>query len=103
MRDIYHQLVKHAPDFKNYTDDDLIETADVCGETARAISNTLTLIGNLTLGATLGKEYSNENARRDLMLLGDTLRNLPRLAEAMEQNSCTANFVLRNRRGEVLQ
>lgn len=103
MRDIYHQLVKHEPDFKGFSDDDLIETADVCAETARAISNALTLIGNLTLEATFSEEYSNENARRDLMLLGDTLRNLPRLAEAMEQNSCTANFVLRNRRGEVLQ
>ncbi|HAT2328539.1 hypothetical protein ACFMPF_10520 [Citrobacter sp. S5] len=103
MRDIYHQLVKHSPDFKSYSDDDLIETADVCAETARAIANTLTLIGNLALEATLGEECSNENARRDLMLLGDTLRNLPRLAEAMEQNSCTANFVLRKRRGEVLQ
>ena len=103
MRDIYHQLVKHAPDFKKHSDDELIEASDVCGEAARAITNTLTLIGNLTLEATLGEEYSNENARRDLLLLGDTLRNLPRLAEAMEQNSCTANFVLRKRRGEVLQ
>lgn len=103
MRDIYHQLVKHAPDFKENTDDELIDTADICGEAARAISSTLTLIGNLTLEATLGEDYSNENARRDLMLLGDTLRNLPRVAEALDQNSCTANFVLRMRRGEVLQ
>lgn len=98
MRDIYHQLVKHAPDFRKHSDDELAEVSDVCGEAARAISNTLTLIGNLTLEASLGEEYSNENARRDLMLLGDTLRNLPRLAEALDQNRSTANYVLKQRR-----
>lgn len=97
MCDIYHHLVKHAPDFRRHSDNDLSEVSDVCGEAARAVSNTLTLIGNLMLEASLSEEYSNENARRDMMLLGDTLRNLPRLAEALEQNSRTASFVLRQR------
>ncbi|HBX8097999.1 TPA: hypothetical protein MIH24_00670 [Klebsiella pneumoniae] len=99
MRDIYHQVVMHAPDFRRHSDEALAEVSDVCGEAAHAVSNTLTLIGNLMLEASLSEEYSNENARRDMMLLGDTLRNLPRLAEALEQNSCTANFVLRQRQG----
>lgn len=89
----------HAPDFRRYSDEALTQVSDVCGEAARAISNTLALIGNLTLEASQSDEYSDQNARRDLMLLGETLRNLPRLAEALEQNSCTANFVLRQRQG----
>ena len=47
MRDIYHHLVKNAPDFRRHSDDDLSEVSDVCGEASRAVSNTLTLIGNL--------------------------------------------------------
>ena len=59
---------------------------------------TVALIGNLTLEAAQSEEYSDQNARRDLMLLGETLRNLPRLAEALDQNRCTANYVLKQRR-----
>ena len=102
MRDIYHQVVMHAPDFRRHSDDALTEASDLCGEAARAISNTLALIGNLTLEASQSEEYSDQNARRDLILLGETLRNLPRLAEALDQNRCTANYVLKQRR-EVLK
>lgn len=101
MRDIYHQIVKHGPDFKNHSDDDLVDSSDVYAAGVFAITSALTLIGNLTLDAVQSEGYSDEDARRDLVLLGDALRHLPRMAQALEQNSDTANYVLRKRRGEV--
>ncbi|WP_413499147.1 hypothetical protein [Buttiauxella gaviniae] len=101
MRDIYHQLVKHSPDFTRFSDDDLVECSDVCGDGAFAITSALTLIGNLTLDATNSEGYDDEDARRDLILLGNTLRHLPRIAQALEQSSNTANYVLRQRAGKV--
>lgn len=101
MRDIYHQLVKHAPDFDRLTDDDLIEASDVYGDSVFAITSALTVIGNLTIDAMSAEGYSGEDAIRDLALLGTALRHLPRMAQALEQRSCTANYVLRKRRGEV--
>lgn len=98
MSDIYHQLVMHCPEFRQHSDEDLAECSGILDEAARAISGTLTLIGNLTLEATLAEDYSNENARRDLMLIGDALRHLPRMAQALEQSSNTARFVLKQRR-----
>jgi len=103
MRDIYHQLVRHSPDFECLTDDDLTDSSDVYGDGVFAITSALTLIGNLTLDATESENYADEDARRDLMLLGNALRHLPRMAQALEQNSRTANYVLRKRRGEVVQ
>ncbi len=100
MHDIYHQLVRHAPDFRNFSDEDLLEHCDICVEASRTINHTLTLIGNLMLEASQCEDYSDENAKRDLMLVGDTLRTLPRMAEALEQNSDTATYVFRKRRGE---
>lgn len=103
MRDIYHQLVKHSPDFERLTDDELNDASDVYGDGVFAITSALTLIGNLTSDATESESYADEDARRDLVLLGNALRHLPRMAQALEQNSRTANFVLRMRRGEVVQ
>jgi hypothetical protein len=100
MRDIYHQLVKLNPDFREHSDDALIECTDICGEAVRGITSALTLIGNLTLDATSSEDYSDEDAKRDLMLLGNTLRCLPRMAQALDQSANTANYVLRQRRGE---
>ena len=51
------------------------------------------------LHASLSEEYSDENARRDMLLMSHALRNLPRIAEAMEQNSHTAKFALKQRQG----
>lgn len=103
MRDIYHQLVRHSPDFECLSDDDLLASSDVYGDGVFAITSALTLIGNLTLDATESESYADEDARRDLVLLGNALRHLPRMAQALEQNSSTANYVLRKRRGEVGQ
>jgi len=99
MSDIYHQLVKHSPDFERFSDDDLITASDTYGSGSFAITSVLTLIGNLTLDALYAEGYEDKDARRDLTLLGDALRHLPRMAQAFEQNSDTANYVLKRRRG----
>lgn len=98
MRDIYHQLVMSSPDFANYSEDELIECRDLCGDAVFAITSALTLIGNLTHEAVESEDYANEDSRRDLALLGNTLRHLPRMAQAMEQSSSTANYVLKQRK-----
>lgn len=102
MRDIYHQLVKHSPDFTRFSNDDLAECSDVLCDGAFAINSALTLIGNLTLDAMNSEDYGDKDARRDLILLGNTLRQLPRMAQALEQSSNTANYILRQRQGGAL-
>lgn len=77
MRDIYHQLVKSTPDFKNFTDEALAESSDLYSAGAFAINSALTLIGNLAFDATNAEDYSDEDARRDLILVSHALRHLP--------------------------
>ncbi len=103
MRDIYHELVKHAPDFKKHNDGDLVDAVDIYASAARGICSALTLIGNLTHDAVESEDYDNEDAMRDLMLIGDTLRTLPRMASALAQCSDTARYALKQRRGETIK
>lgn len=93
MRDIYHELVKGTPDFKNFTDEDLDESSDVYASGAFAITSALTLIGNLALDATNAEDYADEDARRDLILVSHVLRHLPRMAQALNQSSESADHV----------
>ena len=74
MRDIYHQLVKSTPDFKNFTDEALAESSDLYSAGAFAINSALTLIGNLAFDATNAEDYSDEDARRDLILVSHEWR-----------------------------
>lgn len=101
MRDIYHQIVKMPQDLSNHSTDGLIECRDLCSDAVFAITSALTLIGNLTMDATNSEDYTDEDARRDLYLLGMALRTLPRLTQALEQNSCTAEHVLQQRKEGV--
>ncbi|WHP31735.1 hypothetical protein QMG90_01945 [Trabulsiella odontotermitis] len=103
MSDIYHEIIKHPVDFRVHGDDDLVNAVDTYASAARSIFSALTLIGNLALDAVESEGYDNEDAMRDLMLIGDTLRHLPRIAEALEQCSDTAQFALQQRRGETKQ
>lgn len=98
MRDIYHELIRHQSDFTHHDDEMLTDSMDIYASAARGITSALTLIGNLTLDAVESEGYDNEDARRDLMLLGDTLRSLPRMVQAFEQCSDTASYTLRQRR-----
>lgn len=93
MREIYHQLVKSTPDFKNFTDDVLAESSDLYAAGAFAINSALTLIGNLALDATNSEDYADEDARRDLILVSHALRHLPRMAQALSQSSESADHV----------
>ncbi|MBE0130468.1 hypothetical protein [Citrobacter amalonaticus] len=103
MRDIYHELVKSTPDFKNFTDQDLAESIDLYAAGAFAISSALTLIGNLALDATNAEDYADEDARRDLVLVSHVLRHLPRIAQALNQSSDSADYVRtqRNKGGKA--
>ncbi|HHJ4376923.1 TPA: hypothetical protein ACQJWS_001599 [Citrobacter freundii] len=102
MRDIYHQLVKSTPDFKNFTDEALAESSYLYSAGAFAINSALTLIGNLAFDATNAEDYSDEDARRDLLLVSHALRHLPRMAQALNQSSDAADYVRtqRNKAGE---
>lgn len=93
MRDIYHELVKSTHYFKNFTDEDLAESSDVYASGAFAITSALTLIGNLALDATNAEDYADEDARRDLILVSHVLRHLPRMAQALNQSSESADHV----------
>lgn len=103
MRDIYHELVKSTPDFKNFTDQDLAESIDLYAAGAFAINSALTLIGNLALDATNAEDYADEDARRDLVLVSHVLRHLPRMAQALNQSSDSADYVRtqRNKGGKA--
>lgn len=103
MRDIYHELIKHETDFKKHGKDELKVAVDVYASASRSICSALTLIGNLTLEAMESGDYENEDAARDLRLVGDVLRNLPRMAAALEQCSDTASYALKQRNGETIQ
>ncbi|MGL6147946.1 MAG: hypothetical protein ACRC1V_05685 [Plesiomonas sp.] len=101
--DIYHYLVKQAPDFAGNSDEELTEAINTYENTAYALGRTINLLGNLTLEAALSEEYSGENARRDMLMLGHALCTLPRIAEALEQNSHTARYVLKERQAGGVQ
>ncbi|MEL4203028.1 hypothetical protein C9E85_04175 [Plesiomonas shigelloides] len=101
--DIYHYLVKQAPEFAGNTDEELNDAIAMYENTAYALGRTINLLGNLTLEAALSEEYSGENARRDMLMLSHALCNLPRIAEALEQNSHTARHVLKERQAGGVQ
>lgn len=98
MGDIYHQLIKSSPEFENHTDESLAESVDLYAAGASAITSALTLIGNLALNAVYSEDYSDEEARRDLILISYALLQLPRIEQAFNQNSATADYVRVQRR-----
>lgn len=101
--DIYHYLVKQAPEFAGNSDEDLTDAINAYETAVHAIGKTINLLGNLTLEAALSEEYSGDNARRDMLMLSHALSNLPRIAEALEQNSHTARYVLKERQAGGVQ
>jgi hypothetical protein len=96
MADIYNVLVKDK--LRLRSDDELNEYSNICTDAARAITSALLLIGNLSLEASQSEDYSDSEARRDLFLMGDALRHLPRMAQALEYNSELAAYELRRRK-----
>lgn len=80
----------------------LNESSDLYSAGAFAINSALTLIGNLAFDAINAEDYSDEDARRDLILVSHALRHLPRMAQALNQSSDAADYVRtqRNKAGE---
>ncbi|EKF62424.1 hypothetical protein B194_4704 [Serratia plymuthica A30] len=52
----------------------------------------------MTVMANANEDYDADDAKRDLFLLGTVLQQLPRMAEALEQNSQCADYVLKQRK-----
>jgi hypothetical protein len=99
MRDIYQILRNY--DFTSFTDDDLNLYADQCAATSTALRNALEVIGNLTFEAGQSEDYSPQEAKRDLLLIGGVMRFLPRLASVLSDNSDSATFEQSKRKGKV--
>lgn len=95
MRDIYHVLVTH--DFSKLSDKALEEARDLYGDAGMGVDCALQLIGNLLLETEESEEYSDGEARRDLSLVGTVLRHLPRMSQALGQNSSNAIYELKKR------
>lgn len=99
MRDIYHELVVGAASLKKITTDDLEEYSNHCADGAFAITCALTLIGNLAIDAVDNGDMDGSEALRNLKMAGHALKHLPRIAQALEQNSDFAQRILMNRSG----
>ncbi|ELI8278895.1 hypothetical protein ACUH7A_002529 [Yersinia enterocolitica] len=97
MNDIYHVLVNH--DFSKVPDEQLDEHANIYCGAGMGINSAIQVIGNLLLEITESEGYSGEEAMRDLHLIGSALRYLPRMAQALEQNSNSIEFEQRKRKG----
>lgn len=97
MCDIYRELAKDIYYFKQLDDQALAESSDLYAVGALAISSALTLIGNLASDAVMAEGYSDENARRDLILVSHALSYLPEISRVFIQNSNTAEYVSNQR------
>lgn len=97
MTDIYHALLNY--DFSHLKDESLIEYRNNYGDAGMALDSAMRLIGNLLLEVECDKEYSDQDARRDLALVGSVLRHLPRMAQALDENARHAEREIKQREG----
>ena len=97
MHDIFHLLAKSYPEFKHLSDDDLNESADTYAGASFAINCALTLIGNLALDARESEGYSGDDALRDMSLISNALRHLPRMMMALNHCRQSAEYVRMDR------
>ncbi|HIE4011147.1 TPA: hypothetical protein ACXNH5_003142 [Serratia marcescens] len=96
MYDIYNALLNFELEKKS--DEDLREYSNTCSDATHGIFSALRLIGNMTVMANDHEDYDADDAKRALFLQGTVLQQLPRMAEALEQNVQSADFVLRQRK-----
>ncbi|NIF02116.1 hypothetical protein F3J38_18960 [Pantoea sp. Acro-805] len=99
MADIYHALIKHT--LAEVPTESLQEYGDNCHSAVMAINSALSLIGNLTFEASQSEDYPDTDAKRDLFLVGSVLRNLPRIAQALEHNSGLVEHEMRVRNAQA--
>ncbi|MBL0880390.1 hypothetical protein [Serratia ureilytica] len=97
MTDIYHALLTY--DFSQLKDESLIEYRNIYGDAGMAINSAIRLIGNLLLEVECNEDYSEKDAKRDLLLVGSVLRHLPRIAQALDQNVRHAECEIKKREG----
>lgn len=98
MHDIYHLLAKSYPEFRHLSDAELAESADTYPGAGFAINSALTLIGNLALDATESEGYGGDDALRDMNLISNALRHLPRMMMALNHCSQSAEYVRMDRK-----
>ena len=98
MHDIYHLLAKSYPEFKHLSDEELDESADTYSGASFAINCALTLIGNLALDAQESEGYGGDDALRDMNLISNALRHLPRMMMARNHCSQSAEYVRMDRK-----
>ncbi|MER2978871.1 hypothetical protein [Serratia bockelmannii] len=97
MTDIYHALLNY--DYRQLNDESLIEYRNNYGDACMAIDSAMQVIGNLLLEVECDKEYSDQDARRDLALVGSVLRHLPRMAQALDENARYVECEIKQREG----
>ncbi len=95
MRDIYFTLL--ANDFKAVGSEELQDIEHTYGAAACGVNSALRVIGNLLLEAEESENYSDSEAKRDLLLIGSVLRSLPRMAQVLARNSNNAATELKKR------
>lgn len=98
MRDIYHVVVSGSEQLKHFSNEELADCKNNCGDAASGIIFALTALGSLAMEACNSDEYSDEECRRDMVGLSSALRYLPRLMQALEQKRDDADFELKNRK-----
>lgn len=101
MSDIYHTLTRY--NFKNDDEEDLRAHIAASTDAYHGIMSGLQVIGNLAVSATsnLNENYDDDSARSDLSLLGSTLIQLTRIAQAVIHNRENAEFELCHRKPGV--
>ncbi|HBE9082232.1 hypothetical protein [Serratia fonticola] len=95
MRDIYFTLL--ANDFKAVGSEELQDIEHTYGAAACGVNSALRVIGNLLLEAEESENYSDSEAKRDLLLIGSVLRSLPRINQVLERNTNNAALELKKR------
>lgn len=95
MRDIYFTLL--ANDFKAVGSEELQDIEHTYGAAACGVNSALRVIGNLLLEAEESENYSDSEAKRDLLLIGSVLRSLPRMNQVLDRNNNKAALELKKR------
>ncbi|WP_241580916.1 hypothetical protein [Rosenbergiella nectarea] len=99
MSDIYNALATSSRLLGHHSTETLADYRDSLDDAEIAVNRALHLIGNLILEAEQSDCYSDKESRRDLVAIGSVLRNLPRLAQALNYNSKEIEYELKRRKG----
>ncbi|WP_337262931.1 MULTISPECIES: hypothetical protein [unclassified Serratia (in: enterobacteria)] len=96
MLDIYHAISNH--NFEKVSNEALEEYEYLYSDASTSAISAMCVIGNLLSATEEDEEYTDQDAKRDLHLIGSVLRHLPRMSQALEQNSRNVTFELKKRK-----